>query len=593
MILYLKINHFFPLMVALRAFIGGILMFNSFSVYSQAAPFFEAVVDAPNASVGYPFEISFRLKNAEGRNFRPPVWDNAIRVASGPAGEQSMGFINGRSYTEQGWRYSIVAKKAGAVTVGPASVTVDGKILHSQPLTLTIGQSSSSSVGPSAGGEVFIISELSSKIAFEGQQVSWRILLYTLVGVDGIDLMEMPNFKGFYAQDKKRFDTRLQNQTIKGKKYAVKTLYESAVFPQESGELTIGSAKIRVSIEQKGTFGGFFGGVPKILETEPVKLMVKPLPLPIPEKFSGGVGRYTWEVKSDKEALTTDDALTLQVLLRGNGDVRRFSAPKITLPAGLEAFDPKVISEETYENGEEFVHEQVLEYAILPKIPGEYAFQPQFSWFNPDSNRYLYYSTEQPIKLSVTAGINYNLSGTTADADQSFSTNRPTGGVVDQLKFWLSKWPLGYWVGLLSGGVFILALIGWIRGNKNQPPAVAVVERQVQKQSQYTIQELLAKAAQHDADKANNPSTGYALILKAIQQFLSEHLEILPVMINRETVSALLIARQIPPVTIQTLILLWDQCESAVYGGHITTAAALDNTLKDVKQIMKDLSAGL
>lgn len=575
----------------LRLLVCGILLLLSFPVSAQSGPVFEAIVDASDIEVGQTFEVSFRLRNAEGKNFRPPAWDHAIQVAGGPSFEQSMGFINGRSYTQQGWRYLLEAKKAGTINIPPASVTVDGKVLSSPPLTLTIGATPTGTTTiPSGSGEVFIVSELSDKTAFDGQQVTWRILLYTLVGIDGIDLIEMPNFKGFYTLDKKRFDTRLRNQTIKGKKYAIRTLHESALFPQETGELTIGPAKIRVGIEQRGGFGGFFSSVPRVLETQPVKLTVKSLPTPLPEHFCGGVGRYTWEITADKDALTTDDALTLRLSVRGNGDAHRFTAPKLVLPAGLEAFDPKIVSEETYENEQEFVHEQTLEYAVLPKHPGDYTFLPQVTWFNPDSNRYLTYSAAQPFQLHVTAGANYQVPGTESVGS---TDTAPSAGLWDRLRSFFQNGPGIKWLAVVAGAALVLFIFVFWRKKRRDtplPPVETVAEiPQPVKLPKRSVEEILGPAKRHIIN-GGPPAAGYELILKAIQQFLSEKLDIAPALINREEISNRLLAKQIPPVTVQSLIALWDQCESAVYGGSQPDPDALNNILKTAEQFMQDLT---
>ena len=61
------------------------------------------------------------------------------------------------------------------------------------------------------------------------------------------------------------------------------------------------------------------------------------------------MGHYEWECATDRDSLSTDDALTLSLRLRGDGDPKRTAPPVLTLPAGLEAFEPKVLEEEEYE----------------------------------------------------------------------------------------------------------------------------------------------------------------------------------------------------------------------------------------------------
>ena len=131
-----------------------------------------------------------------------------------------------------------------------------GKTLNTKTLTIQViaprTGKGATSVPPGNDDQIFITGELDRETAYPGQQVTWRIRLYTQLSVEGADLIELPDFNGFYSKEKRRFDTRVQYQTEGGKKYAVKTLHEEALFPQEPKELTIGAAKVRAAVESEG-----------------------------------------------------------------------------------------------------------------------------------------------------------------------------------------------------------------------------------------------------------------------------------------------------------------------------------------------------
>src|SRR5690606_21346018 len=107
-------------------------------------------------------------------------------------------------------------------------------------------------VPPGSDVQIFVAADFDQEEAYVGQQLTWRIRLYTQLSVEGYDIIALPGFDGFFTKEKIRYDKRVEYVTLKGKKYAARTLHEEAVFPQEAGELTIGNARVSVGIEQPG-----------------------------------------------------------------------------------------------------------------------------------------------------------------------------------------------------------------------------------------------------------------------------------------------------------------------------------------------------
>ncbi|MBL7775220.1 MAG: protein BatD, partial [Saprospiraceae bacterium] len=325
---------------------------------AQGTATFEATGPTREIPEGTRFEVAFSLKNISAKRFIPPDF-TGFKVTGGPSELRGAGFINGKSYSHQTWTYELEAGPPGSYTIGSAMVQTASQTLRTQPLVIRVGKAPPARTKPAPGSpddRLFISAEPDRETAWLGQQVLLRIKLYTQVGISNYDILDLPDFEGFYAQERRRFDTRTQYQTIKGKRYAVRILYETALYPQQTGALLIGPAQVRLGVEEPGALSALLGGKPVVAQSQPFKLQVKALPDPVPPNFSGGVGAYQWQVSADKQNLTTDDALTLTIRLEGNGDARRFVNPQLALPAGLEGFDPKVREEEEYETGEQFVH---------------------------------------------------------------------------------------------------------------------------------------------------------------------------------------------------------------------------------------------
>lgn len=555
----------------LRAGLAGLGLLLCAGVLAQGSVSFEARTESSEFVQGTVFEIKFELKNADGNRFKAPDF-KGFRVVSGPSEMRGMTIVNGKSSTQHTWTYQIEAPQVGAFSIGSATVQANGVALQTKPLSIRIVQTRQAKGGrqtatPSGtGGDLFISSETDRDVAYPGQQVTWRVRLYTLVSIEGADLIGLPDFKGFYAKEKRRFNGSVEYVTLRGKKYASKVIHEEALFPQESGELEIGTARVRAGVEQGGALGAFMGPRPVLLQTEPIKITVKPLPDPAPPRFCGGVGQYEWEIQADKDSLSTDDALTITASVRGDGDARRFAAPKLELPPNLEAFEPKIKEEEEYENGAFLMHSKVLEYVVLPHEPGDYTFVPTLVFFDPDSNKYRSFQADKPINIHVTAGKNYASQQAVSD---SLAQQIP---IAPQPKtFWQRIG--GFKQGLFFAGILTLLLFVafFLWRKKSEPEPKIAVKPPVIAAPRQAVPAKPARAYLNEAGKLLNGGDSrafYDALFKGIQAFLISKLGIPLAQLDQAHVSARLRSRNVAATKIQQLTALWQSCEEALYSGQ-------------------------
>jgi hypothetical protein len=549
---------------------------------AQSNVVFEAKTDAREVVQGTSFTVSFELYNTEGGRFKAPDF-GGLKPLSGPSQMRSVSIVNGKTSSRQSWNFEVEASHPGAFTIGPAAVSAGNQVYSSKPLTITVVAprntgARTNAPPPGASDELFIAAELDHDKAYPGQQVTYKVKIYTLIAIDDADIIGLPDFQGFYHKEKQRFDNRVQYQQLRGKKYAVKTLHEEAIFPQEKGELVIGPAKVRVGISQPGPFGSFLGGKPTLLQSQPVKLSVKSLPDPSPERFTGGVGLYSWECKQDKDTLTTDGALTLTFHLRGNGDARRFAPPKLSLPAGLEGFDPRIVEEQEYENGIEVVHTKILEYVVIPKEPGVYTFSPELCFFDPDSARYRTLHPEKPVTLHVTAGKNYRSRQSILD---SIAHQPPLPAPKPKLvDLFLANWTIP--AGLLCLACLLLTgLLLWKR-KRNKPVVTAlppVSYPKIARQHFNTAGQML---------QSGNTRAFYDELLKSLEAYLTAAIGFTPAQMTPTLIGTGLAQRNVPPSRIQAILKIWQTCEEAIFAAQLH-ADKMQDTWRLAEESIKDL----
>lgn len=368
-------------------------------------PLFKAKAEPASVAEGSQFELLFTLEGATGETFQAPDF-RPFRVVSGPEALFGMGILRGKTYKTQSWRYILEAGKPGVFSIGAARLRAQGELLRTQPLQIRVTPARSDARNGATPADrddaLFIQGEFQTQEAFVGQQITYRIVLYTRLTVSNPELLSVPKTEQANTHELRRFDARTRYERIRGKDYAIRTLYEMAVFPIEAGRLEIGPVQMRVGVETPGPAGALFGPKPVILQTQATTIAVKPLPVPIPPDFCGAVGQYHWKVQLDRTQITREEAAILTITLQGNGDSRRVAAPVLQAPEGLEVFEPTARAEEEFENGEALLHTRSYAYMLLPQREGTFNIQPTLQYFDPDSNRYVRKIWEKPIQITVT-----------------------------------------------------------------------------------------------------------------------------------------------------------------------------------------------
>lgn len=407
----------------------------------------------PVVEVGERFQVVYEV-NGEGKNFVSPMFGN-LQVLSGPntSTSSSIQIINGNMQQSYSMTYTFIvsASKEGEVTVGPASVTVDGKKYTSNTIHIQVVKATSShpstnqgSTQGSAAGQdgvlqdddLYIKAFVTNTEPYLGEQVIVTYRLYTRVPIANLSMKKASSFNGFWSKSLTDNNQQLQQsrQVINGKEYTVADIGRYAVFPQKTGKLTIEPAELecvaQVRTQQQrrrsnDPFEDFFNdpffnrnvrNIETTLKSKPLVINVKPLPEQgKPADFNGAVGDFNFQSSLDKENLTTNDALTLTLTVNGKGNLELVNLPKPKFPTDFETYDPKVISNiNTSSSG--ISGSKKFEYLAIPRTSGDFTIDPvTFSFFNPVEKKYHKYSTGE-FKIHVekgdqsSAGVTYSSS---------------------------------------------------------------------------------------------------------------------------------------------------------------------------------------
>lgn len=380
---------------------------------------------APQAVVvGEQFRLTFTV-NAEGKDLRvQELPDFDVLMGPSQSTSYSSSWTNGQSTSETSvsYTYVLMAKKEGTFNIPPATIKVKGANYTSNGLVVKVlpadkdgkqEAETTSASGAVSNDRLFVKMDVSKRNVYEqeGFLVTFKIYALEDFSITGL---KYPEFEGFLVQEiELPQEKQLALENYNGRNYRTAVMRQVILYPQRSGNLTIGSGKydaeVRVRMQQNGggsVFDSFFDSyrnVSKVLTNQAVTIDVKPLPSGKPASFSGAVGTFTMASQISSSDVKTDDAVTIKITITGNGNVKLVKNPEVTFPNDFDVYDPKVeVDIKTTTTG--VSGSKTIEYMAIPRYAGDFEIpQISFSYFDIKTGTYKTITSE-PYKLHVEQG---------------------------------------------------------------------------------------------------------------------------------------------------------------------------------------------
>ena len=472
-------------MIKIAKNIFCLLILSGNIVFAQT---FFASVDHSQISIDDQFGLSFTFSanSVNGlKNFTPPELSNFM-ILSGPNQSTSMEFVNGASSASITYSYYLKAKAIGKYNIGSASIEYDGKTYKSDPISVEIvkgapvnKQNQEPSVDSQIADNLFIKAFADKQKAYLGEQVTVTYKLYTRLNIASqMSVSKIPQYHGFWAEELETSNNILfSTEVVNGKQFRVGVLKKVALFPSQSGELSVTPFELNVPVlvqkkkKSNNFFDDFFNDpfgrgqtVDYSAKSNTLKIDVVPLPSEgKPESFNGVVGDFTLNSSLDKTKTKTDEPVSLKIDIKGNGNIKLIDVPEVKLPPGMEKYEPKV-SEQIDRTGK-LSGKKSIEYLIVPRTPGEKQIPAiTFSFFNPDKRSYVTLRSE-PYTIKVEQGERISepdISGLNKEDVKLLSEDiryiKTSGDDISKKSELLISRP-GFWAAV---GVPLFALIGFV-----------------------------------------------------------------------------------------------------------------------------------
>jgi hypothetical protein len=387
----------------------------------------------------------------------PPEVSDFTVFSSGTSSSYSL--LNGRMTSTAKYTYVMIPRATGRFTIPPVDVRVNGQLYRTEPIGVEVADTKSgfgtqapaisrrptrrpqaglsspqtrtqspSSRAPQAARapdrEIFIQAWVDKDSVYVNEQILLNYTVYTLVNASFKGFKEEPKHTGFWVEEFPPKEQLEQGRArVSGREYNTADVRTVALFPTESGNFTIepGVIQAEIQVREQDPFGddymdSFFGrsmfrnfatftrAVPRLLDSDPIGIDVKELPLSgKPESFSGAVGDFDISASIDVHEVEENDPITLTVKIFGEGNIQTIREPKWPEIESFKYFDSGSSTDvNTFER--RVIGEKVFEKVLVPQKEGAYTIDAiEFSYFDPVDKRYRTVQTKA-FKVKVLPG---------------------------------------------------------------------------------------------------------------------------------------------------------------------------------------------
>jgi len=328
----------------------------------------------------------------------------------------SLSITNGVMSSSVAYRYLLMPQKSGVYPIEGVTVVHENKSYTGNRVTLTVLDSKSPTTerledralnreGDSK--DYFLEGLVDKKKPFVNEQITLTLKFYTAIQFYGTPELTEPATTGFWTEilgNKAPYYQRLNNRQYK----VIERKY--ALFPTQTGELTIGRAIITTTVAGGGgrgrdpfdVFGDFFGrGQEVTMRSTPITIDAQPLPDEgKPDNFTGSIGNYSITATSNKKTVEVNQPVSLTVKITGSGNIKSVAEPILHESNDFRIYKASS-SESMSKLDDKLGGSKIFEEVFIPKRPGELEIPAlEFNYFNPGQKKYVTLKTN-PVKISV------------------------------------------------------------------------------------------------------------------------------------------------------------------------------------------------
>lgn len=338
-----------------------------------------------------------------GGEFAPPNnLQEHFDITGGPYVERSYSTVNGRTTAYQKFSYDLRPKHMGEITLNPATIEQGSEIHNSNPVVVKVvdnPQPQYDENDPRAiAARMSDVRIIPTKLrVYEGESFGIAYKIYSKFRLTNIDVVSEPSYDGFLTEILEEDVQARNSEDENGQaqlEYNVRTYSMTATrdglyeFDPYVVNIPTPVGNNRFSFRQQ-----YIENIERAYHPD-----IEVIPLPTegkPSSFSGAVGDLEFEVILSRNDVPVNESATIEIKIKGRGNLRSIELPELNLPDQLEVYAPKDemdVQPTAYGPRGEVSRK----YTIVPRYPGSYTVPSlEFVYFDPKKEEYIVIKSEE------------------------------------------------------------------------------------------------------------------------------------------------------------------------------------------------------
>ncbi len=350
-----------------------------------------------------------------------------------------MQMINFQVSTSSSYTFVILPLRPGNFTIPDLEIKVNGRVFRTQPLHLTVYDSTNNWGNSLAGGSQTslqsssaaaspastvpatpqpgnLVDSQSDKLAFGvliipkkriyvGEVLPVEIRYYFHPDLPVQSVNSMPSLIGDNFVVRKIPEPHQGQQVMNGVRYMVLS-FRSSIRPLTAGELQLPSTSIACQVLTQARpelppgmtdafFQRFLDSMPGItrvqkMEVKSPPVMIQAIPLPEenrPDSFHGAIGKFSLHMEASPRDPSPGDPVTLRAIVSGEGNFDQITAPDLVSKQGWQSYPPSSKFSDADPIG--YLGKKIFEWILVSKEKRSATPGVKFSYFDPNLSKYI------------------------------------------------------------------------------------------------------------------------------------------------------------------------------------------------------------
>ncbi|MDH4073793.1 MAG: BatD family protein, partial [Gammaproteobacteria bacterium] len=354
--------------------------------------------------------------------------------------------VNGQISRSRTWTYVLMAKREGDLVIPPVRIGSE----QSEPVPITVTPPSTTLPGEA---DIFVTTEVDHTESYVQAQVLYRVKVYRAVATRQPRLSE-PSIGGVEVLVEVAGEERSYESILNGKAYnVVERVY--ALFPQESGRISIAPARFEARVLHDGRITGR-----KIFESGSIEVLVNAIP-PAPADYPDAAWFPARSVTLSEDwsrepgSLPAGEPITRHIIVTAVGQLSTqipLLEPAVT--DQMKVYPDKPEFRDTAEaSGIRAVRRD--QYAMIGVSAGEIALPPvELPWWNIDAGEWQVASLPGSTLTILPSAV----AMAPPPAPVEAPPQEPAGAQAEVQLVYVDFW---LYVSAGLAGLWVITLIGW------------------------------------------------------------------------------------------------------------------------------------